>query len=137
MSDFAGLGHLSALAAFVGLQAVVASRAPAKDLAYERCWRPVDEAENDDRIFGSFPRLPPELRQERVSKGVVSFKLCINSAGAVASALTRVSSGNKKVDDFFRKSLLKWKYRPRRISSENRPSIAFVTVTLALLSDEP
>lgn len=109
----------------------------AKKASIPTCWQQQDEVENEVRESGSVPRLPATLRQEKVKGSVVAFKLCIDNAGAVASVVTRVSSGNTKIDDFFRSSLSKWKYHPRRVASEDRPSVAFVTVTFAIPPEAP
>lgn len=121
----------SAAASICGLAAAPATSAP------PACWQPQDERENQFRESGSVPHLPEALRQEKVTRTVIAFKLCIDQAGGVTRVATRTSSGNKKIDRFFRDAVSTWKYRPRRVGSEDRPSVAFVTVTLAVLPDEP
>lgn len=116
-------------------QASTTATAPRKTRPTPTCWQAQDEVQNDQRESGSVPRLPAELRQEKVTRAVVAFKLCIDQGGRVTQIVTSTSSGNKKVDAFFRDSLSKWKYHPRRVGSEDQPSIAFVTVTFAVLPD--
>jgi hypothetical protein len=101
-----------------------------------KCWSPGDEVENARHLSGTPPRLSEDLRNERVSRSVVAFRLCISEEGTVVRVLTTASSGNRRVDRFFEKELLRWRYEPRVVNGAKRPSVAFVTVTLALLPSD-
>jgi hypothetical protein len=104
--------------------------------AQSKCWNAADEVENSRQVSGQPPRLPEDLRRERVSHSVVTFRLCISEEGKVVRALTTRSSGNGRVDRFFQENLLTWRYEPRVVDGTRRPSVAFVTITLALLPQD-
>lgn len=122
-----------ASATAAALSSPSATNAASKSPPTASCWQAQDEVQNDLRASGSVPRLPTELQQERVKRAVVAFKLCIDQGGDVVRIVTTTSSGNTKIDAFFRDSLAKWRYHPRRVGAETRPSVAFVTVTFAVL----
>lgn len=76
------------------------------------CWTAVRGVRNPDIANRRLPMLPAELASEKVTRTAAVLRVCVDTRGSVDQAWASVSSGNPKVDAFFRSALLKWKVKP-------------------------
>ena len=109
------------------LSATPASKERAvRDVA--RCW-PGREVVNPG-IKGRKPLvMPGAVAALPVTRTIVALKLCVRVDGAVERVLVLRSSGNPKVDAFFREALMKWTLAPVLEGGRAVNTVAEVAIT--------
>ena len=92
------------------------------------CWGDANDVKNSDTTKQIVPLLSPHLAAAKVSRRVVTLRLCIDGTGRVARSIVLVSSGNKAVDQFYRDAVGKRKYRPAESAGKAVPSAVDVSI---------
>jgi outer membrane biosynthesis protein TonB len=78
----------------------------------------------------TLPTLTKELGAETFSKRVAALKMCITESGAVERVLVLASTGNQRVDEHLKSSLMKWRFAPVIQSGSRVRSVSSVSITL-------
>ena len=99
-------------------------RLPTKD---ERCWKDGEEIENPDVRGRPSITLPERLWNESVRIPATRLRLCIEPSGKVSRAIQLASSGNDRVDEFYRTEWSKRTFKPVMRNGSAVQSIATVT----------
>lgn len=125
---------LIAVGLFLAVATIVAADEPQnrrqapQQLESQRCWKDREEIENPD-VHGrpSIP-MPEELLAERLLSPSLQLKVCIDSSGKVVRTLRLKSSGNDKVDDYYRTEWSKRTFKP--VMRNGAPIESVVTVAI-------
>ncbi len=83
-----------------------------KQVKSERCWKDGQEIENPDSRGRPPVLLPEHLWKEPVRVPAIRVKLCINASGKVSRVIQLESSGNDKVDEYYRAEWSKRTFKP-------------------------
>lgn len=92
----------------------------------ERCWKDGEEIENPDSRSRPPIVLPEYLWKEAVRMPAIRIKLCIDPSGKVARVIQLESSGNDKVDDYYRTEWSKRSFKPVMRNGQAVRSVATV-----------
>ena len=100
-----------------------ARQASVKKITEARCWPGIDERLNADRRRRLLPRLPARLAREPVKQRAIALKLCVDENGKVARTIVVISTGNSKIDQFYRTAAEEWTFEPLRKQGSTAPSV--------------
>jgi hypothetical protein len=92
----------------------------------ERCWKDREEIGNPDSRRRPPIVLPEHLWKEPVRIPAIRTKLCVEPSGKVSRVIQLESSGNDRVDDYYRTEWSKRTFKPVMRNGQAVRSVATV-----------